>query len=187
MSNLACYEIKRHKFGWLLDGPDHQVSIEAITDLSRIAGAKAVMLCGVAHHYNVVAAVSLPDNAQPWIDEIEKSLEGKSREERWLRGTDTGISSQTIFRSIDPASFYRFIQNQRALERFDVPHDADDFERCKRLLVLFPEWRERLGEVAAKHPETAWPKIIQFWDDLCAIKNHSLLTARLCKLENKTP
>lgn len=73
--------------------------------------------------------------------------------EAWLRGRDTGISSQTI---------YAVMMNQHLRNHYDVPHDPEDFGRCYRLLKLFPAWRERLGEVVARFP--AWGPIVREWD-----------------------
>lgn len=75
----------------------------------------------------------------------------------WLLGNDTGISSMTIF-SVMTGSNY---------SSPDVPHDMGDFGRCYRLLKLFPEWRQRLPEVAAKHKK--WGPMVEAWDELTAM------------------
>jgi hypothetical protein len=75
--------------------------------------------------------------------------------EAWLRGRDTGISSLTIF---------AVLNNQVVNNHYDVPHDPDDFGRCYRLLKLFPSWRPRLPEVAARFPE--WGPLIQEWSEI---------------------
>lgn len=78
----------------------------------------------------------------------------------WILGGDTGVSSKTIFavmvgRRMDGA----LLPN--------VPFDADDFGRCYRLLKAFPEWRERLPEVAERHPE--WSALVGAWAELEAM------------------
>jgi hypothetical protein len=72
----------------------------------------------------------------------------------WILGSDTGISSKTIFS----------VMTGSALERADVPYDGDDFGRCYRLLVLFPEWRSRLQEVSDQYKE--WGPLVREWDKL---------------------
>jgi hypothetical protein len=46
----------------------------------------------------------------------------------------------------------------------NTPSDPDDFSRCYRLLLKFPEWRERLQEVADRFPE--WKGMVDNWDEL---------------------
>jgi len=72
----------------------------------------------------------------------------------WICGHDTGTSSKTIF---------SVMTNVKAM-RADVPYDPDDFGRCHRLLVLVPEWRSRLQEVADQYAE--WGPIVREWDKL---------------------
>lgn len=72
----------------------------------------------------------------------------------WALGRDTGTSSKTIFS----------VMTGSELDRSDVPYDPDDFGRCYRLLVLFPEWIPRLKEVADIYPE--WGPMVREWDKL---------------------
>lgn len=58
----------------------------------------------------------------------------------WATGNDTGASSKALMRymlGLKPSSW-----------GFFAPSDADDRGRCVRLLNLFPEWLERLDEMA---------------------------------------
>ncbi|MGB8480705.1 MAG: hypothetical protein WCE63_18005 [Acidobacteriaceae bacterium] len=50
------------------------------------------------------------------------------------------------------------------IERADVPYDPADFGRCYRLLQLFPAWKPRLDEVAARYP--AWRPLVREWSAL---------------------
>ena len=54
------------------------------------------------------------------------------------------------------------------------PGDPDDFGRCHRLLVLIPEWRERLREVAAAYPR--WRGLVENWDELTSLYLEELPT-----------
>lgn len=76
--------------------------------------------------------------------------------QQWWSGRDTGISSLTICEVLAD------IQSPFPLH--DVPYDPDDFGRCYRLLKLFPAWRDRLGEVAARFPE--WAALVERWDEM---------------------
>jgi len=75
----------------------------------------------------------------------------------WILGDDTGTSSRTIWgvmmgaKNSDPS----------------VPYDPADFGRCYRLLEAFPEWRERLPEVAKAFP--AWRGLVGAWDEMTAL------------------
>ncbi len=76
----------------------------------------------------------------------------------WLMSDDTGTSSKTIVAALNGLAPLRYA---------DVPHDPDDFGRCYRLLLLFPEYRERLPEVARRHPK--WGPMIDAWDELTSM------------------
>lgn len=86
----------------------------------------------------------------------------------WLLGDDTGKSSKTLFA----------VMLGKEYSDPSVPLDAGDFGRCHRLLEAFPEWRQRLPEVAAKH--LAWGPLVREWDALTALyKSKSRLYERL--------
>lgn len=72
----------------------------------------------------------------------------------WYRSNDTGISSETIFE----------VMTGIPVKRHSVPWDSADFGRCYRLLLLMPEWRSRMHEVAEAHP--SWAGLVDAWDRL---------------------
>lgn len=74
--------------------------------------------------------------------------------EQWIVSHDTGTSSKTIW------SVMMGVKPEWA----DVPLDVDDFGRCVRLLVVCPQFRTRLREVADKYPR--WQPLIDNWDKL---------------------
>ena len=73
----------------------------------------------------------------------------------WLLGGDTGASSKRIM-LIMTGFAHREIYS-------DTPSDNSDFGRCVRLLKLFPQWRLRLPEVAARQ---GWKYLVEEWDAL---------------------
>ena len=75
----------------------------------------------------------------------------------WLKGTDTGISSKTIWS----------VMTGFPVDWEGTPADPSDFGRCYRLLLRFPEWRPRLQEVADRHPE--WQPLVDNWDEMTRI------------------
>lgn len=96
----------------------------------------------------------------------------------WLMSGDTGTSSKTICSVMTGSDAPEFGP--------DVPHDADDFGRCYRLLELFPEWRGRLPEVAAKYPK--WGPMVVAWDELSALyeaKDYDRFWTRIQALEDE--
>lgn len=84
--------------------------------------------------------------------------------EEWAVGRDTGTSSLTIYHVMTGKPSHQ--------GRYDIPYDPDDFGRCYRLLQLFPQWRERLPEVAKKFPE--WRGLVGAWDELTALYEEEL-------------
>lgn len=96
----------------------------------------------------------------------------------WLMSGDTGTSSKTICSVMTGSDTPKFGP--------DVPHDADDFGRCYRLLQLFPDWRRRLPEVAAVHPK--WGPMVAAWDELTALyeaKDYDRFWTRIQALEDE--
>jgi hypothetical protein len=94
--------------------------------------------------------------------------------QEWLSGRDTGTSSRTIYS----------VMQHTAMERYDIPHDPADFGRCYRLLALFPEWGERLADVARVH--AAWRPFVENWAELTALYEKGTapkLYARMQKLK----
>ena len=73
----------------------------------------------------------------------------------WITGHDTGISSETI---------WSVMMGCKPPAWNAPPQDPSDFGRCYRLLIEFPAWRSRLGEVAIRHPE--WDALVRHWDEL---------------------
>lgn len=73
---------------------------------------------------------------------------------QWIVGSDTGISSETI---------WSVMQGVKP-DWPDTPSDPDDFSRCHKLLTLIPEWRENLKLVAYAYPQ--WAPLVREWDAL---------------------
>ena len=84
----------------------------------------------------------------------ERIIDWNTKAIEWYRGTDTGISSETIFE----------VMTGHPVRSHSEPADSGDFGRCYRLLDKFPHWRERLGEVADRFP--AWRPIVDNWETL---------------------
>lgn len=83
----------------------------------------------------------------------------------WIMSGDVGISSKTI---------WAVMQGCKSPQWASPPLDPSDFGRCYRMLVLFPKWRKRLSEVAARHKD--WGPMIREWDhltDLFIEESHS--------------
>lgn len=48
--------------------------------------------------------------------------------------------------------------------RKSYPIDVDDWERNRALLLCYPEWRERLPEMATVSKK--WKNLVERWDDI---------------------
>lgn len=95
---------------------------------------------------------------------------------QWILGPDVAASSKTIW-----AVMMGAVTPQDKGKWFfhgEPPLDADDLARCIRLLALFPEWKERLPEVAKIFPQ--WGPTIREWDKLSALYG----TCRFRELED---
>lgn len=65
-----------------------------------------------------------------------------NKENQWLLGGDTGISSKVIWAVMTGNNPIVVVQGT-----LDAPRDPSDFGRCYRLLQEFPEWQFRLNEL----------------------------------------
>jgi len=75
----------------------------------------------------------------------------------WALGHDTGSSSKAMA---------RILAGEKVRDAA-YPSDGGDLGRCLRLLEAIPEWKARLGDVAAASPE--WFALISHWDELAAL------------------
>jgi len=89
----------------------------------------------------------------------------------WITGNDTGISSKAI---------WSVMMGAASFSNTDVPHDPADFGRCYRLLKLFPEWRNRLDEVATAFPK--WGPMVREWDHMEYLYEKDKATGRCSDL-----
>lgn len=166
------YEIERRPLGWLICAPPGQngIPLTALNECLPMFKKNSVMNPGIAHHFNanryhkrVVVVVATPKDSDAWEKEIAEELKDRDPQDRWWLGTDTGKSSTALFAVLcrEGLQWETNYEGQKA-----TPQDSADFGRCKRLLDAIPEWRSRLGEVAAKYADTAWPRIIAKWNEL---------------------
>lgn len=173
----------KHKHGLSVhSGAERGISIGAFSEVSDIVNRcipGAMVFPGIAHHLNearylggngcgfdagpCVFAWADAGEGGKWILQIKEDNEKRypSREGRWWNGTDVGASSASIF-----AFFTKSPQAAHYLRGMDksLPQDAGDFGRCKRLLDIFPEWKDRLQEFAQESP--GWKKLADKWDEL---------------------
>lgn len=102
-----------------------------------------------------------PQAPRPTAGEIAQMKTVEQRAMEWIAYGETGISSKTIW-----AVMLGLADPSKRSSPYDwcYPYDPSDFNRCRKLLELIPEWRERLHEVAAMFPE--WKGIVEHWDEL---------------------
>ena len=84
----------------------------------------------------------------------------------WSASGDTGVSSKAIAATM---------RGEPARDDYCHPHDSDDFGRCDRLLMLMPEWRTRIVEMAKVSAE--WKALSERWADIEAVRaDHAACT-----------
>ena len=167
---MNSYTIEVHPHGRLVMGP---IPISDFAVLSKLVSDKGVIHSGVANYYGASLAMGEPDEMQMWEAEIEASLKDfQPPESRFIHGTHVGVSSKTIIAVLSKdRDVLNAVQHSQTQFRPDHPYDASDFGRCHYLLTLLPEWVERLGEVAAKYPETKWAALVPAWPELTMLHN----------------
>lgn len=156
--------IEYHELGVVIRAPCPVSLFTALAKHFKREGYKllSVKLCGPL---NAAAVLVRSDgDADRWAAQIDEAALrhcAENKELAWLKGTDTGTSSRTIFSVLSEYGQLAYI-GWSSLG--DPPLDPDDFGRCHRLLDRFPAWRARLGEVAAKYP--AWAPLVENWPEL---------------------
>jgi hypothetical protein len=135
----------------------------------RLHTKKAIIHTGIGWTCHAMMAVTTAAKAPLWMKAMGIGPDNPD----WLLSCDCGTSSLTIYSVLARADVLRGSTPS-------PPHDADDFGRCHRLLKRFPEWRQRLIEVASVYP--SWLKPVARWDELAALfeaKKHEELFAIL--------
>lgn len=174
------YAVEQHAHGVLVTGSHMPVGeFAALASLWKKQGW-TLLDPGIAKSLGALFAVTNKKHRAAWMAEAQEKARYKSAgdaELEWLYGTDTGISSLTIFATLTE-------KNGRAAQaqlrgRTSEPLDPDDFGRCRRLLALFPAWRARLGEVAMASPE--WTALVREWDMIDALYAEEEPTGRAPK------
>jgi hypothetical protein len=164
---MSTYIVEERQHGILVKG---SIPVDDFAALTKTWGDRGltVLDTGVAASLGATLVVTNKEGSLAWRAEIEGSnkqnLNG-DLELEWLKGTDTGVSSMTIVSVLSEK--HALLADGRLRHGGDVPHDPSDFGRCYRLLQLFPEWKARLGEVAAKYPK--WKPLVEAWDQLEAL------------------
>lgn len=84
---------------------------------------------------------------------MSESIE--TRALRWASSSTTGASSKAIL---------KVMTGNHPKDGYCYPHDPQDFERCRALLELIPEWKARLSEMKAVGAE--WAALVDHWAEL---------------------
>ena len=160
MTTTTSYEVTTiDPYGKVIKGIGG-IPLDDFLAISKTMGNDAVMLPSVCKFYGAITALAHSQKiAKEWEEYIEEELKRLYPEDphqRWERGTDTGISSMTMFFALKKGITY---------PKAEVPRDMGDFGRCYRLIERFPEWKEELHKVSDKNPK--WKNIIDNWDKLC--------------------
>lgn len=169
------YVVERWPLGWLIRSAPgvHGVPVSAFTETRGLFPGNSIMDGGIAHHLrttgqagNAVMCIATPEDSRRWRREITEwlAVNESSAERRWWCGVDVGTSSAAMFAVLVDGPLLAAAACE--FGKASTPRDADDFGRCKRLIADFPDWRPRLHEVASAYPNTAWPAIIDRWDEL---------------------
>lgn len=100
----------------------------------------------------------------PSIDSLVKDFDGLAD---WFVSQDRGLSSEYILEQClgMPSGMLTGHCGREGLP--SIPHDADDFGRCYRLLKAVPSLRPLFDEAMPKSC-TEWGFLVKSWDVLCA-------------------
>lgn len=161
--NGAAYSVTRTPRGVVIEGGP--VPVDDLSALAKAWGERGytIMDQGIAQALGAFMVITDEEGSKAWREEIEAGLaHSVDAELAWLKGTDTGVSSRTIFSVLSS----RYGAGALGSSSPDFPYDPSDFGRCHRLLERLPAWRARMGEVAAKHPR--WAPFVERWEEMTA-------------------
>jgi hypothetical protein len=150
------FQVVESEFGMLVIG---QVSITMLSNLMKGQPKDAQWCPGIGtaygrqHGVNVTLAVAKDlEAAKAWRAELDEAAEKRGGFDAWYYGTDTGVSSEVIFRVLTGRS--------DLIGSRDLPRDCGDLGRCIRLVDRFC-WADRLGEVSVF--DKRWRPFVTYW------------------------
>lgn len=122
------------------------------------ASVKAIRCptCGATAKNVAFGRGDVPD-PQP----VQGGMTDSDKRAAWLKMHDYGLSSECIadkMCGMAPTGNY--------------PHDGIDFGRCERLLILYPEWRGRLGEM--REVNLYWSALVDSWSEITEAWRHDV-------------
>src|SRR5581483_8766086 len=148
----------------------HEWLAEMIVD-APVEVATASMLsgrcpkCGAGARKVAFGRGDVPD-PQP----VQAGMMDAEKRAVWLKMHDNGLSSECLAEVMCGLA-----------PRGNYPHDGDDFGRCERLLILYPEWRARLGEM--RQVNDCWAALVENWDKIVAEWRHDVELSRKPKAQ----
>lgn len=98
----------------------------------------------------------------------------------WLTHGKTGISSETIAKTLFPEIANKHPQIIRGNYDGGHPHDPSDFIRCQGFFEAVPGSRDRLGEMSGVSPQ--WAALVENWEQI-----EDLLEEDLAHDSNRAP
>ena len=161
VTKQVSYEIEMTEDAMIIRG---EIPLADMTALSALAKSKGfdILDTGASHALGANMVMTNDEGSGKLRSGIAHQNATLSKQDKWLHGADTGISSRAIFAVMTGTQ-------ERMLDRwgFGYPLDPDDFGRCYRLLNLFPEWRARIHEMGSISSE--WGRLSANWGELTAL------------------
>ena len=159
----------------------------ALSEMARKEYGYDQMDIGMLQVLDAVWVQTTTNGSKAMKAEHEASIAHLPPLERWLSNWDKGISSMTMAVAIlPPDSTVPSSCRPYVAANAGIPHDADDFGRCIRLLDAIPEFRDDLHKVSEKYSE--WEPIIDHWNELEELyrsQRFDELTQRLSDMEQQ--
>lgn len=157
--------VAMHEHGVALHAPPGAAGIPAcaLNEILPLLPKESVIDPGLGNALDAIMVLGAPAALDEWRKEVNAHLDATVTDPvtRWLKGTDTGASSEAIVFALTG-------RHQAGHEEptGSTPADASDFGRCVRLLERFPDWRPQLGKVADRWPNGLWPRLVARWAEL---------------------
>lgn len=156
---LASAQVLKHD-DWLIIRVDDHDKAKAIADSMGMMELRGMV---VASEFSLEVLDEEQMRLAGWVRAKGDRKSILERGEEWLLNGRTGLSSKAI---------YCHMTGRAPEDGYYYPRDPGDLNRCLMLLDLFPEWAERIGEMAKHNKQwdalaTNWPEITGcFFDEV---------------------
>lgn len=165
MPQGTTYRVERRHNCLIVHDP---IPIDDLVSLTAGMPKGALMSTKLAARLGASIVAGIPDDLDALDQSVAPVFEAETKAKysaqglspeaiAWLANGERGVSSDTIFTKMTGVD--------TGVEIFDIPHDAWDFMRCRKLLEQCPEIASKFHKEMARDPK--WEPLVKNWKRIC--------------------